>query len=130
MFPLHCESTFLSVGKMASSTHVIQNQRDLHIELEPVTAQWKSFAEQLGLPDYIIRTIAASGGSNPEECITEVLTRWAQQMAQSWRILIDAIDSTKTNVNLAEQLREKYRSELRGSIVSPSLYMPPPLPQC
>jgi len=101
---------------MASFMHVIRNQRDLHIELEPVTAKWKPFAEQLGLPEYTIRTIAASGGSNPEECITEVLTRWAQQMTQSWGTLIDAIKSTNTNVNLVEQLRDKYRSELSGNM--------------
>jgi len=107
---------------MANRTHVIKNQRDLHIQLEPVTAQWKPFAGQLGLEDYVIRTIAASGGSSPEDCITEVLTRWAQQMTQSWRILIDAIDSTKANVNLVEQLREKYHSELsENNVIIPSV---------
>jgi len=87
---------------------VIQNKKDLLNMLEQVTAKWKPLA---GLESYEISTIEASGGKDPEDCITEVLTRWTQQMTQSWRILIDAIDSTKTNVNLVEKLRKKYHSE-------------------
>jgi len=90
---------------------VIQNKKDLLNMLEQVTAKWKPLAQQLGLESHEISTIEASGGNDPEDCITEVLTRWTQQMTQSWRILIDAIDSTKANVNLVEDLRKKYHSE-------------------
>ena len=89
--------------------HVIQLLRDLHTELEPVIGQWRQLGEQLNVPDHVLRTIAACGGDNPEDCITEVLTRWTQQKTYTWRILIDAIAATKKNAQLVQKLQIKYR---------------------
>ena len=96
--------------------HVIQSQRDLHTELEPVVAQWRQLGEQLDVPDHFLRTIAAYGGDDPEECVTEVLTRWTEQKSCTWRILIDAIAATKKNAELVEELRRKYHGMSRDYV--------------
>jgi len=100
--------------------HVIRLLRDLHTELEPIRAQWRQLGEQLSLPDHIMRTIAASGGGNPEDCIIDVLSRWTQQKKCTWRILIDAIAATKKNAQLVEELQIKYCGML--SVVSQDSY--------
>lgn len=93
---------------MAVTQHIIGSLRDLHTELEPVIAQWRQLGEQLNVPDHALRTISAYGGDNPEDCITEVLTRWTEQKTHTWRILIDAIANTKKSVQLVEELQRKY----------------------
>ena len=91
-----------------SGRHIIQSYSDLHIELEPVTARWRQLGEQLNIPDHILRTIEAYGGEDLENCVTELLIRWAEQKPHSWRILIDAIAATSKNVELVEELKRKY----------------------
>ena len=98
---------------MAGSTqHLIRSYSDLHVELEPVVARWRQLGEQLNVPDHILRTIEAHGGDDLEKCITEVLTRWTEQKPHSWKILINAIAATNSNVELVEELRRKYHGML------------------
>ena len=96
---------------------MIRSQGDLHTELELVVAQWRQLGEQLDVPEHILRTIAAYGGDDPEECVTEVLTRWTQQNTCTWRILIDAIAATQRNVELVEELQRKYHGMSRDVCV-------------
>ena len=91
-----------------TTKHVVRDQKDLYSELEPVIAQWRKLGEQLNVPDHVLQMIAAYGGDNPDDCITEVLTRWTQQKTHTWKILIDAIAATNKNVELVEELRTKY----------------------
>lgn len=93
--------------------HVIRSLRDLHTELIPVVAKWRQLGEQLDVPEHVLRTIAAYGGDDPEQCITEVLTRWSEQKAHTWKILIDAIAATGRNAELVEKLQRKYHSMSR-----------------
>lgn len=95
---------------MAVSVHVVRSLKDLYSELEPVIALWRQLGVQLNVPDHVLKTIAAYGGDDPEECIIEVLTRWSQQKTCTWRILIDAIAATKRNVELPGALQRKYHS--------------------
>lgn len=98
---------------MGSSTeHIIKSYTDLHVELEPVIAQWRQLGEQLDVPDHNLRTIQAHGGDDLENCITEVLTRWSEQKPHTWEILIDAIAATNRNVELVEKLRRKYHDKM------------------
>ena len=105
---ISCSRRGLNKDNLVMARHVIRSYSDLHVELEPVVARWRQLGEQLNVPDHILRTIEAYGGDSPEECITEVLTRWAEQKEHTWGILIDAIAATNMNVELVEQLREKY----------------------
>lgn len=57
--------------------------------------------------------ISAGQSDNDEANITKVFELWKQQsLKQTWNDLIAAVDNTRCNPQLCEDLKEKYKAGL------------------
>ena len=90
----------------------IKDFQSLYGELQHgAVAKWRQVGTQLDLEDYELDAISAGQSDNEETNMTKVFELWKQQsLKQTWNDLIAAVDSTGCNLQLCEDLKEKYKA--------------------
>ena len=103
-----------------------------------VRAKWKNIGIQLEVDLGTLNAIDKRHRSDPDDCLPEMLDYWLKQVnpPPSWNSLAEALESEPIGEgHLAEQIREKYCSELtlEGCAAATSILHSdsrPPLSQC
>ena len=73
--------------------------------------KWKQLGLQLDLELYELDAISADYKDDPEENMSKVFELWKQQsLKQTWNDLIEAINRTRLNKQLYENLKTKHES--------------------
>ena len=93
---------------------------DLRRELIPASANWTNIGIALGLHANVLDCIKAANISNPDACLTSMVTEWLRRNHNvdkfgepTWRQLVEAVADPAggANMDLAKNIAKRHKAE-------------------
>ena len=107
-------------GFCLSVSPVFDDLRDLRRELIPASANWTNIGIALGLHANVLDSIKTANISNPDACLTSMVTEWLKKNHNvdnfgepTWRMLVEAVGDPAggANMELARNMAKRHKAE-------------------